>query len=41
MIRNNVNRIKELMENPIARDMIEHCHEISGYLTEGWIKCNI
>ncbi|MHA1865400.1 MAG: hypothetical protein ACTSWZ_02745 [Candidatus Heimdallarchaeaceae archaeon] len=39
--KNKVERLREMFEDPIARDMIEHTDEIAGRLTGGWKKCII
>ena len=38
VMRNNVKKWKKVLKDPIARDMVEHADEISGHLTNGWIK---
>jgi len=38
---NKIKILKKVMENPKAREMIEHANEIGGNLSSGWKKCNI
>ena len=37
--KNKVERLREMFEDPVARDMIEHTDEIAGHLTGRWKKC--
>ena len=39
--KNKAKILIELMENPLAREMIENTDEIAGRLTSGWKKCTI
>lgn len=41
MVKNKVEILKKLMEDPIVRYMIEHTDEIAGHLTSGWKQCTI